>query len=160
MRKQGAYNLLAMSVMGLPAEYEFKEVDEEICTDLIITTDTPFCNIVSKAERRYPNINSCECIWLFFVSETKLAILTTFISFKTIDWDKEVGLREYVKWTPKVFDLTSAGEIKSHISSVYSRFKDFSLEPIIKRLNAELAREVPVLNPSLVKPQKDGKNTK
>jgi len=160
VRKQGIHNLITMSVMGVPAEYEYKEVDEEVCTDITNTTEIPFCNIISKAERRFPNINSCECIWLFFISETRIAILTTFIAFKTTDWDKEIALKEYAKWTSKAFDLTNADEIKNYISSVYLRFKDFSLEPIIKRLNTDIVREVPALNPNVAKPQKNGKNTK
>ena len=160
VRKPGLHNIVAISIMGAAPEYEIKEVDEERCIDITNTTEIPFCNIISKAERKYPNINSSECIWLFFVSETRLAILTTFIAFKTIDWDKEVALREDAKWASKVFDLTSTEEIKDYISNVYLRFKDFSLEPIMKRLNSEIAREVQASNPSVAKPQKNSKNTK
>lgn len=155
--KSGLNSIVTMSIMGMSPEYETREVDEDICTDIINTTELPFCNIISKAERLYPNINSSECIWLFFVSETKLAILTTFILFKTTDWEKEVALRQHAKWTSKVFELTNHDGIKDYISNTFTKFQDFSLEPIITRLNSEINREVQTSNPNPVKRSRSGK---
>gem|GEM_PF-640229 len=121
---------------GFKGEYEIKEVDDYYCEDILSTTELPFCNIISRANRKYPNVNSCELYFMFFLSETKIAIMHAMSRCKTNDWGSESSQRGQAKWLAKSFDITDGKKIIAHIDSCFSSFEGFSIEPLVKGMEA------------------------
>jgi len=143
---------------GILPEYEVKEVNERFCLDIYNTTELPFSNIITKAQRKLPNANSCELFWLFFVSETKLAILTAGVRSKTTDWGAEFSQRDNAYWSGKVFDITDKVSLNDFVIANFKHFQSYCTEPLKKLMDANKKEEQE--NLALLEPVKETQKRK
>lgn len=96
------------------------------------TVALPYDHVFLKAEAKYPNINDTGCIILPYVSQTKIAILAAFFTYRSREWGvKEINQSSCV-WNATEENIKEATKIESQVQSILERYSEFTLKPIQK----------------------------
>lgn len=133
--KGGALASLMASRALLGEDVPMEEKRYTVIVGAKSTVPLPYDHIFLKAEAKYPNINDTGCIILPYVSQTKIAILSVFFTYRSREWGvKEINKTSCI-WNAAEENVKETSKIESQLQSILERYSEFTIKPIQEGFN-------------------------
>lgn len=94
------------------------------------TVSLPYDHIFIRGEAKFPNINDTGCIILPYVSQTRIAILSVFFTYRSREWGvKEINASS-CEWSASEEYVKESDKVESQVNSILERYSEFTIKPI------------------------------
>ncbi|MCG8517505.1 MAG: caspase family protein [Pseudomonadales bacterium] len=112
--------------------YHYELEDYEEITGAKTTAAIPVNNAFIKIKSKYPNLEDTGCLIYFFVSLSKICIISTFFRYRSKNWESKEIIQNRLDWRAMETDIKNKEGIKTEIEDIFENLNQFVKGPIQK----------------------------